>query len=93
MKNIKTLVLARLLIEHLYRLYGLPPDIVSDIDRKFDSHFWTEVFKKFDTTLSMSTIDHLQCDGQMKRVNQVLEEILQAYVSKNNPIEKNIYLI
>ena len=38
-KDIKTLELARLFIEHLYRLYGLTADIVSDRDRKFDSHF------------------------------------------------------
>ena len=54
-KDVKTPELARLFIEHLYKLYGLPADIVSDRDRKFDSHFWREVFKKLDTTLSMST--------------------------------------
>lgn len=69
-------------IEHLYKLYGLPTDIVFDRDRKFDSQFWREVFKKLDTTLSMSTVDHPQSDGQTKRVNQVLEDMLCAYVSK-----------
>ena len=78
----KTLELARLLIKHLYQLYGLPADIVSDRDRNFDSHFWREVFKKLDTTLSMSTADHPQSDGQTERVNQVLEDMLRAYVSK-----------
>ena len=71
-KDVKTLELARLFIEHLYWLYGLSADIVPDRDRKFDSHFWREVFKKLDTTLSMSTFDHPQSDGQKKRVNQVL---------------------
>ena len=45
-KDVKIPEVARLLIEHLYKLYGLPADIVSDRDRKFDSHFWREVFKK-----------------------------------------------
>ena len=72
----------RLLIKHLYRLYGLPIDIVSNRDRKFDSHFWKEVFKKLDTTLSMSMHDHLQSYGQTKRVNQVLKDMLCAYVTK-----------
>ena len=54
----KTLELARLFIKHLYRLYLLLANIVFDRDKKFDSHFWREVFKKLDTTLSMSTIDH-----------------------------------
>ena len=30
----------------------------------------------------MSTTDHLETDGQMERVNQVLEDMLQAYVTK-----------
>ena len=76
-KDVKTPKLARLFIEHLYRLYGMPVDIVSNRDRKFDSHFWREVFKKLDTTLSMST-----AYGQTERVNQVLEDMLQAYVTK-----------
>ena len=57
-KDVKTPKLARLFIEHLYWLYDLPADIVSDRDRKFDSHFWREVFKKLDSTLSMSMTDH-----------------------------------
>ena len=67
---------------HLYWLYDLPTDIVLDRDRKFDSHFWREVFKKLDTTLSMKITDHPQSDGQTKRVNQVLKDMLCAYVSK-----------
>ena len=60
-KDVKTPKLARLFIKHLYRLYGMPIDIVSNRDIKFDSHSWREVFKKLDTTLSMSTIDHPRC--------------------------------
>ena len=75
-KDIKTLELARLFIEHLYRLCGLLANIVSNRDRKFDSHFWREIFKKLGTTLSMSITDHLQSTGEMERVNQVLEDML-----------------
>ena len=31
--------------------------------------------------LSLSTVDHPQTDGQTERVNQVLEDMLQAYVN------------
>ena len=55
---------------------------MSDRDRKFNSNFWREVFKKLDTTLSMSTMDHPESDGQTERVNQILEDMLRSYVSK-----------
>ena len=35
-----------------------------------------------DTKLNLSTIDNLESNGQTERVNQVLEDMLQAYVSK-----------
>ena len=54
-KDVKTLELSRMFIGHLYRLYGLPiANIVFDRDRKFNSHFWREVFKKLDINLNMS---------------------------------------
>ena len=69
-------------MDNVYRLYGLPANIISDRDRKFDSHFWRAVFKRLDTMLNLSTADHPQTDGQTERVNQVLEDMIRAYVSK-----------
>ncbi|WP_252407363.1 hypothetical protein, partial [Escherichia coli] len=81
-KTVKTPELARLFVENVYRLYGLPANIVSDRDRKFDSHFWREVFHKLGTLLHLSIADPPQTDGQTERINQVLEDMLRAYVSK-----------
>ena len=58
-------------------------DIVSDRDPKFTSDFWTQVFKKLETTLSMSSTDHPQFDGQTERVNQIIEDMLRAYIGEN----------
>ena len=80
--TVSTPELARLFVDQLYRLYGLPSSIVSDRDRKFNSHFWRVVFAKLDTKLNLSTADHPESDGQTERVNQVLEDMLRAYVSK-----------
>ena len=79
---VKTLKLARLFVENVYKLYGLPSNIVSDCNQKFNSHFWRAIFKRLDTMLNLSTADHPQTDGQTERVNQVLEDMLRAYVSK-----------
>ena len=57
-KGVKTPKLGRLFMEHLYKLYGLPPNLVFDRFKKFDSHFWREVLKKLHTALSMSTTNH-----------------------------------
>ena len=57
-KDLKTPELARLLIKHLYRLYGLLANIVFDRDRKFDSHFLRKVFKNLETTLSLRTTNY-----------------------------------
>ena len=74
--------LAYQFVDELFRFYGLPMDIVSDRDSKFTSDFWTQVFKKLETTLSMSSADHPQSDGQTERVNQIIEDMLRAYVAK-----------
>ncbi|MCO5568899.1 hypothetical protein L7F22_022601 [Adiantum nelumboides] len=78
--TVKTFELARLFVQQLYRLYGLPSNIVSDRDQKFNSHFWRSVFKRLGTQLNLSTADHPEIDGQIERVNQVLEDMLRAYV-------------
>ena len=80
--TVKTPELARLFVENIYKLYGLPSNIISDRDQKFNSHFWRAVFQRLDTMLNLSTADHPQTDGQTERVNQVLEDMLRAYVSK-----------
>ena len=40
--TVKTPKLARLFMDNIYRLYGLPASIVSDRDRKFDSQRYSK---------------------------------------------------
>ena len=75
-KTITTLELARLFVENVYQPYGLPSNIVSDCDRKFNGHFWQAVFNKLDTKLNLSTAHHPQTNGQTKWFNQVLDDML-----------------
>uniref|UniRef100_A0AAV1T2C2 Integrase catalytic domain-containing protein n=1 Tax=Peronospora matthiolae TaxID=2874970 RepID=A0AAV1T2C2_9STRA len=67
-------------IDTIFRLHGLPRELVSDRDPRFTSDFWRSVFKSLGTRLKMSTSDHPESDGQTKRANRVLEEILRGYV-------------
>ena len=46
---IKTPKLVRLFVDQLYKLYGLPNNIVSDHDCKINSHFWRAIFHRLGT--------------------------------------------
>lgn len=70
---------AKVFVESVFRLHGLPRDIVSDRDPRFTAAFWQAVFRLLGTRLRMSTADHPQTDGQTERANRVLVEILRAY--------------
>jgi hypothetical protein len=67
-------------MREIARLHGIPKAIVSDRDTKFTSNFWRGLFKGFGTNLNFSTTYHPQSDGQTKRVNQVIEDMLRMYV-------------
>ena len=62
------------------RLHGIPRTIVSDRDTKFTSNFWRGLFKGFGINLNFSTTYHPQKDGQTKRTNRIIEDMLRMYV-------------
>ena len=55
--------LARLYIQEIIRLHGIPSSIVSDRDPRFTSRFWGALQKAFGTKLHLSTAYHPQTDG------------------------------
>ena len=79
-ESIKAQGCARVFIDTVFRLHGLPRELVSDRDPRFTADFWQSVFRSLGTRLKMSTSDHPETDGQTERANRVLEEILRGYV-------------
>jgi transposase InsO family protein len=67
-------------ITEIVRLHGIPKTIVSDQGSQFTAHFWKHLHKGLGTSLVHSTTYHPQTDGQTKRVNAVLEDMLRACV-------------
>eukprot|EP00253_Pinus_taeda_P015903 PITA_15903 len=72
--------IAHIFMQNIFRLHGLPKNIISDRDVKFTSAFWKTLFVELGTQLSFSTAYHPQTDGQTERVNQMVEDMLRAYV-------------
>lgn len=72
--------IARIFMREVWRLHGLPVELVSDRDSKFTGDFCREVCRRVGTKQSMSTAFHPQSDGQTERVNRVLEDYLRHYV-------------
>ena len=72
---------AKLFVNLIFRLHGMPDEIVSDRDPRFTSRFWRAVFGLLGTRLAMSTAYHPQTDGQTERVNRVLEDVLRSYAT------------
>ena len=59
--------LARLFVNNIFRLHGMPKSIVSDRDSRIMSLFWKSVFEILGTKLLYSSAYHPQTDGHTER--------------------------
>ena len=62
---------ARLFMDAVVRLHGVPKVIVSDRDTRFTSNFWKEICRLMGTLLAMSSGFHPQIDSQNRTCKQV----------------------
>ena len=72
---------ANLLLENLYKQFGLPDKIISDQGPQFTVHAFRELLKLLNVTSTLLMAYHPQTDGATERVNQEIEAYLSIFCS------------
>ena len=74
---------ARLLLENLYKRFGLLDKIISDRGPQFASKAFIKLLKLLGIKSALSTAYHPQTDGTTDRVNQEIEAYLSIYCASH----------
>ena len=74
---------ARLLLENLYKQFGLLDKIISDRGPQFASKAFIKILKLLGIKSALSTAYHPQTNGTTKRVNQEIKAYLSIYCASH----------
>ena len=80
--TITALRAARLFLTHVWKLHGLPRQVVSVRGPQFIAEFTWELYQLLGVELAATTTYHPQGDGQTEQVNQELEQYLRLFVNE-----------
>jgi len=72
--------LARLFKDNVWKLHSLLESVVSDRRLQFAVKLTKELNRMLGIEKKLSTVFHLQTDGQTKQMNQELEQYLRLFV-------------
>src|SRR5437588_6061401 len=72
---------ARALMKEVWKVHGLPTEIVSDRETKWTGEFWKGICGLLDIKWKLSTAFHPQTNGQTERVNQTLETYIRTFIN------------
>jgi hypothetical protein len=75
---------AKLFRKHIFKIHGLPREIISDRDTKFSSLFWQELGNLLGTEVKLAVSHHQQTNGGTERVNQTIEDFLRCFVNEKS---------
>src|SRR5882672_11676550 len=73
---------ARFFRDHIWKLHGLPEEVISDRGMQFLSNFTWSLSQLLGIWVAASTAYHPQMDGQTERVNQEVEQFLLLFVNQ-----------
>jgi len=71
--------IARLFLNNIFHLHGLPDSLVSDHGTQFVSQFTRSLTDLLGIPQKASTAFHPQTDGQTERINAIVEQHLRGY--------------
>jgi hypothetical protein len=74
---------AEIYIARVLYLQGVSKTIISDRGSQIVTRFWEQLHTSLETHLIHSLAYHPQTDGQIERVNQILEDMLRACMMEN----------
>lgn len=74
---------AQIMVDHVFKIHGLPLDIVSDRGPQFASQFWREFCRQIGASSSLSSGFHPQTNGQAERTNQILGRMLRSLTASS----------
>ena len=80
-------------MKSIFRLHGLPDEILSDRGSQFTSKFWIAICKALGINMKYSSPFHHQTNGLTERVNSVVEQYLRCFTNfKGSDWENYLYL-
>ena len=70
---------AKAFMENIFRLHGLPKDIITDRGSQFTSALWQELMDLLCIKSVIATTDHHETVGQVERCNSFISQYLRCY--------------
>ena len=89
-KTVTAEEVAQLLLDNLYKRFGLPDKIISDRESQFASKAFVELLKLLGIKSVLSTAYHPQTNGTTERVNQEIEAYLAIYCTTHPEEWQNV---
>jgi len=88
----KAVRLAKLLVEEVVPLFGVPESLLSDRGTNLLSHLMTDLCKMLGTKKLNTTAYHPECDGMVERFNRTLKSCLRKHAATyGNQWDKYLY--
>ncbi|ETE59275.1 Tf2-1, partial [Ophiophagus hannah] len=73
---------ARLFLQHVFRLHGLPDRAVSDRGVQFTAQFWKSLMTALQVQVCLSSAHHPETDGGMEKIIGILGQYLRCFVNQ-----------